>query len=337
MRILLTGGAGYVGSRVAAHLLEAGVGLTVVDKLMYGGEGLLPLLDHPRFSLVPEDIRNADLMRSLLAGMDGVIHMAAIVGDPACRVDLDASRSINLESTELLVRLAKEVGVGRFVFMSSCSNYGVVDADVIADEECPVNPLSFYAETKVLAEKAVLSAADKQFAACVLRCATVCGISNRMRFDLLVNEMARNAVLGKEILVYAPEAWRPFLHIRDAAEAIWCCLTATRTSVCGQVFNVVGENYRKRQLAELVAKHFPNAQIRVSDAKVDARDYRASAERIARILGFRPTHSIEQAFLEVARAVSGGVFNDPFDPFYEALPDAESLRKDLPSPAPVAT
>jgi nucleoside-diphosphate-sugar epimerase len=325
MRVLVTGGAGYVGSRVSAHLLETGMDVTVFDRLIYGGEGLLSLLDHPRFRFVAGDIRDEDAMRAAISDVDAVVHMAALVGEAACQVDPNATMSINYEGTQLVARVAEEVGVECFVFLSTCSNYGVSDPHVLADEDTPLRPLSLYAESKVLAEKAVLAAND-QLATCVLRLGTVCGLSPRMRFNLLINDMARSAALGKKISIYSPDAWRPFLHIRDAARVILHCLTVSSASVCGQVFNVVGENFPKRQLAELVLTHFPGVMVEQTDTTADPRDYRVTADRIALQLGFRPAHTIEEAFLEVATAVRCGVFNDPHRPIYEALPDIMHLH-----------
>lgn len=327
MRVLVTGGAGYVGSRVSAHLLEAALEVVVFDRLIYGGEGILSFLDHPQFHLLAEDIRDENAVRAAISDVNAVVHMAALVGDPACQVDPDSARSINLEGTKLIIRLAKQLGVERFIFVSSCSNYGISNPDVPADEDTPLNPLSLYAKSKVLAEQFVIDAASAQFSACVLRLATVCGLSPRMRFNLLVNDMARSAALGKRISLYGRNAWRPFLHIRDAARVILHCLTVPSGSVLGQVFNVVGENYQKWQLGEIAVKYFPDAMVEATNAEADLRDYRVTAERIAERVGFSPLYKVEEAFLEVASAVTRGVFNDPYCPLYEALPDVRSLRE----------
>lgn len=327
MRILVTGGAGYVGSRVSGHLLEAGMEVIVFDRLIYGGEGLLPHLDHPRLRVVAKDIRDQDALRAAMDSVDWVIHMAALVGEPACRVDPESTREINLGGSQFVVDLADELAVKGLLFISTCSNYGVADPNALADEDSPLRPLSLYAETKVLAEQLVLQATKRGLATCVLRLGTICGVSPRMRFNLLVNEMARSAVLGETISIYSPEAWRPFLHIRDAAEVIRYCLMSPVSSLSGQIFNVVGENYQKRQLAALVLKHFSEATVKTSNGQPDPRDYRVAAERIFQRLGFRPGHTVEQAFLEVARAVRERLFQEPHRPIYEALPDAQALKE----------
>jgi nucleoside-diphosphate-sugar epimerase len=333
MRVLLTGGAGYVGTRVSAHLLEAGLEILVFDKLLYGAEGLASLLDHPRFRFVAEDIRNLDALRTALSQVEVIVHMAAIVGESACQVDPNATRSINLDATERLVQLAQQTGIGRFLFVSTCSNYGVADPDVLANEDTPLRPLSLYAETKVLAERIVLQSASAQFATCVLRLGTICGLSPRMRFDLLVNDLARCAVLRKTISIHAPDAWRPFLHIREAGRVIQHCLTVPVDSVRGRVFNVVTDNYRKWELADLARKHFPEAPLQIKDGDRDLRDYRVSSDRIRQKLGFQMTRTTEQAFLEVAAAVERGVFRDPFSAIYELRPDVKALREESSQPS----
>jgi nucleoside-diphosphate-sugar epimerase len=327
MRILVTGGAGYIGSRVASHLLEAGMEVIVFDKMIYGGEGLLPLLDRPRFSLVVEDIRNEKVLRDAIQNVEAVVHLAAIVGEPACKVDSQAAFSINYEGSRLFVKLAKEQGVKRFIFISTCSNYGISDSSAYATEDSPLHPLGDYARSKVEAEKVILlEAAGNSFAPCVLRLGTVCGLSPRMRFNLLVNAMARAAALGNKISIFSPNAWRPLLHIHDAARVILHSLTAPLDSISGMVFNVINKNYQKWELVELAKKQFPDLKVEITDATEDPRDYRVTAERITRQLGFNPIHTVEEAFLEVVTAVRCGVFKDACLAIYEALPDQRYLQ-----------
>jgi nucleoside-diphosphate-sugar epimerase len=327
MKVLVTGGAGYVGSRLSAHLLSSGLDVIVFDKLLFAGEGILPFLDHPHFQLIVDDIRNEDALRVALHGVDAVVHLAALVGEAACQVDPEATRSINSGGTQLLLKIAQKVGLPRLIFVSTCSNYGVAEPNALADENSPLRPLSLYAGTKVEAEQFVLKSAGSRLEAVILRLGTICGLSTRMRFGLLVNDLARAAATGKSISIFSPDAWRPFLHIADSAEAIQLCLHAPADSIRGQVFNVVGENYQKRHLADLVKKHFPRAVITTTAAQTDLRDYRVASERIAKSLGYRPARTVEQAFLEMARAVAEGLFPDPFRPLYEALPASESSRE----------
>ena len=324
MHIVVTGGAGYIGTRVVQHLLDRGLRVTVFDKLLYGGEGLIPLVGHKHFHLVVGDIRSEPLLKSALSNVDAVVHLAAIVGDAACAVDPDSAYDINYRGAEIIARLASELKIERLIFVSTCSNYGVSDASTYADEDTPLNPLSLYAESKTRAERIILDSRTSPYGTCVLRLGTVCGLSARMRFNLMVNEMARAAALGERISVFSPAAWRPFLNINDAAHVIFYCLTTS--SLHGGVFNVVSENYQKCQLVDLVRKHYPHIMVDVSEKNADPRNYRVTAGRIAEQMGFKPAYTVEDAFLEVASAVRNGIFVDPHRALYEAVPDARRLR-----------
>jgi len=206
--------------------------------------------------------------------------------------------------------LADRLGLARAVFISTCSNYGLLDPNHLADEDTPLHPLSLYAQTKVDVERFALDF-EGSLCATVLRFGTICGLSGRMRFDLLVNDMARAAALDQTIELYRPQAWRPFLNVADAGRAVDHVLRAPVERIRRRVFNVVGENYQKTGLAEVARRHFPSVRIVVTEAQPDNRDYRVSAARIERELGFTPTHTIEGAFVEVADAVGDGVFVDP--------------------------
>lgn len=318
-KIVVTGGAGYIGSVVTGHLLAGGSEVQVFDKLVYGGESLLAFHAHPRFRFLKGDVRNRQHVIEALQGAEAVIHLAAIVGEPACSIDETAAWSVNYCGTETVLSAARECGVHGLIFVSTCSNYGISDPGQLADENFPLRPISHYARSKVKAEDYILNNAGP-VCATVLRLGTICGLSARMRFDLLVSEMARSAVLGEPIQLFAPEAWRPFLHVRDAARAIAQCLQSSDGLVRDKVFNVVSENYQKKQLADLVLKHYPGANISITEKKADLRDYRASGERISRELGFSAQLTVEDAFLETAAAVAQGVFRDPCWPGHSAVP-----------------
>lgn len=319
MRVLVTGGAGYVGSRLVADLIGAGAEVRVFDRLVYGGEALLPFFGHKHFQFIAGDIRNPDALASAMRGVDAVVHLAAIVGEQACALDEKAAVAINRDAALAALRLAEEQGVRRFVFLSTCSNYGISSPDSLADETAELKPLSLYARTKVEVEQACLGHNGKM-AVTVLRLGTICGLSGRMRFDLLISEMASAAAQQKQIEIYKPEAWRPFLHVADAARAIRHVLGSDTERVAKRVFNVVGGNFQKRMLLDLVLSHFPATPSVVTDAKPDNRDYRVSAARIEQELGFKPIHTIEDAFVETAAAVKAGVFHDTGWPGHSAVP-----------------
>jgi nucleoside-diphosphate-sugar epimerase len=309
-RVVVTGGAGYVGSVVTSHLLMAGFQVVVVDRMAAGGESLLGFVHRPDFELLVGDIRDSDVLDRALAGSAAVVHLAAIVGERACEVDQDEARSINLDGARSVLRAAARQHVARTVLVNTCSNYGVSSPDVLADEDAPLNPLGIYASSKVDAEHVGLSD-DSETSVCVLRLATICGLSPRMRFDLLVNDIARAAALGDPIELYAPDAWRPFLHICDAARALEWALRAPADIPRRRVFNVVGENYRKRDLVDLVRRHFPYTSFELTEAVVDPRDYRVSGERIRREGGFQPLYTVEDALVTIASAVRVGAFRNP--------------------------
>jgi nucleoside-diphosphate-sugar epimerase len=329
MHLLITGGAGYVGSHATATLLAAGLQVTVFDRLLYGGEALLPFLSHPRFRFVSGDVRDRDALRAAAVDVDGIVHLAAIVGEAACGTDDEAAWSINVEGTAAVLDVAARTDTARLLFISTCSNYGMAAATEIADETAPLRPLSRYAQAKVAAERLTLEHAISKRAT-VFRLGTICGLSARMRFDLLVSDMARAAVRGETIAIFAPDAWRPFLHVHDAARAILCWANAATDAVGGRVFNVVGENYRKRDLAALVRLHFPSADVTVTDRVPDARDYRVTAALIAQALNFTAERTVEDAFRETADAIAAGFFRDPMWHGHSAIPlDPAALRRVL--------
>jgi len=317
--VLVTGGAGYVGSRVSAHLLHAGYRIIVFDKLVYGGEALLPFHRHARFTLVRGDVRDREAVAAVLVGVDAVVHCAAVVGEPACSVDPEQSWSINVEGSKSVLAAARAAQLSRFIFVSTCSNYGIAKPGELATEDTPLNPLSDYARAKVECERLALAAAPPP-ATTVLRLGTICGVAARMRFDLLVSEMAKKCARGERIEIFSPDAWRPFLHILDAARAIELILRASSTQIERRIFNVVGENYQKRGLVELARRHFPEVKIALADENPDLRDYRVDGSLITRELGFKPAYTVEDAFCETAKAVGEGAFRDPDWPGHSAIP-----------------
>lgn len=319
MQILVTGGAGYVGSRMTAHLLQAGFSVTAFDKLIYGGEALLPFHRHERFNFIRGDVRDANAVARALDGVDAVVHLAAVVGEPACSIDVAQSWSINVDGMKNMFAAARQARTNRFIFISTCSNYGVAKLGELASEDSALNPLSEYARAKVECERLILAEAPPP-ASTVLRLGTICGLSGRMRFDLLVSEMAKKCALGEKIEIFSPDAWRPFLHMLDAARAVELILNASTNQIAQRVFNVVGENYQKRGLVALAQRHFPKIEIVVTDKNPDLRDYRVDGSRIERELGFKPRYTVEDAFCETAQAVSDGIFRDPDWAGHSAIP-----------------
>ena len=319
MRILVTGGAGYVGSVLATELLQVGHFVRVFDALMFGGESLLSIYNHPNFEFIRGDGRNSKETADALDSMDAVIHLAAIVGEPACLQFPELAQTTNLEATIALVDQAKALGIPRFVFTSTCSNYGISDTSVLADEQTPLNPISLYSETKVQAEQYVVTSASDSFSPTVLRLATAYGLSPRMRFDLLINELVRDAVSKKWVVIYGPESWRPFVHVKDIARAIASLLDTPTDTISGSTFNVGAnsENYQKAQLGELIRKHIPYADVEIMERKRDPRSYRVSFDKIQDTLGFRVSRTVADGIAEIGDALATGVINDGFASSYD--------------------
>jgi nucleoside-diphosphate-sugar epimerase len=319
MRVLVTGGAGYVGSRLVAHLLAHGHAVRVFDRLLYGGEALLPLTALPGFDLRVGDVRDGATLAAALDGVEAVIHLAGIVGEPACNVDPAFAWSVNQGAVPTLLQAARQATVRQLLFISTCSNYGVAAPNTEVDEDAPLNPVSDYARAKVLSERAVLGDNDLPVAT-VLRLGTICGLSARMRFDLLVNEMARDTVLQRPVTIFAPAAWRPFLHIDDAAEAMRRVLQADPARINRRVLNVVGENHQKTGLIAIAKAYRPDMAVSIVDKQPDLRDYRVNGARFAAAIGFRPSRSVASAFREVAHAVRDGLFANTDWPGHSATP-----------------
>jgi nucleoside-diphosphate-sugar epimerase len=318
--ILVTGGAGYLGSTLVPVLLARGHTVRVLDSLAVGdGSALLQVWGRDGFDFVAGDVRDHDTRALALRGVDTVVHLAAIVGDPACSRDPDLARMVNVDGALSLLEESRSAGVERFVLASTCSNYGkLAEGDEFATEEWELRPVSLYAETKVRAEVEVLAAAGSGLVSTCLRFATVYGAAPRMRFDLTVNEFARDALVRGELVIYGEQFWRPYVHVRDAAHAVAIVLDAPAERVRGAVFNVgaTGENFRKQDLVELLLARLPETKVERVSRTEDPRDYRVSFEKVKATLGFEPMRTVPQGIDEILGLLRSGVVSDPFDARY---------------------
>lgn len=336
--VLVTGAAGYIGSVLVRQLLDAGYRVRAVDNLRFGGESLLGVLDHEDFEFVLADVQDDEAMRGALAGTWAVAHLAAIVGDPACRVEPELARSVNLEASKRLYQAAEVAGVERFVFASTCSNYGKMsDPDSYVDENSALSPVSLYAETKVAFEQFLLG--SSRSASCrptCLRFSTVYGLSPRMRFDLTVNEFTREVALSRELTVFGESFWRPYCHVRDLARSVATVLGAPLATVAFEVFNVgnTDENYQKSKIIEVLRTAVPDARVSVVHKQEDPRDYRVSFAKIQRVLGFSITRTVPEGVREILDAVRGGVFPDPDSAKYGNTPGTSAFPRHAVSPPP---
>ena len=305
-----------MGSVTADLLLRAGHTVRVLDSLSHGGQALLGLYPQEGFEFINGDVRSLPTVERALEDVEAVVHLAAIVGDPACSRQQDLAREVNLEASVQLINSAEKAGVAAFVFASTCSNYGrVTDPTQYVSEDAPLAPVSLYAETKVAVEQSLLRGPgqDKQMAATVLRFATVFGVSPRMRFDLTVNEFTLEILTKKHLVVFGEQFWRPYLHVRDAARAIGMVIEADASSVGGQVFNV-GDNAENFQKETLIAKILDVLQLEADIERVvrneDPRDYRVAFDKIQDTLGFRISRTVDDGIAEVADLIGNGVITD---------------------------
>jgi nucleoside-diphosphate-sugar epimerase len=333
MNILVTGGAGYVGSTLVPMLLVKGHRVRVLDSLLHDGRSLLGVWAHSGFEFQLNDVRDRKALRNAVSQMDAVVHLAAIVGDPACARQPNVAREVNLDASLALLEESEAAGVSRFLFASTCSNYGKMsDPEQYVDETSEVRPVSLYAETKVAVERAMLES-NGSMCKTPLRFATLFGVSPRMRFDLTVNEFTMELLTKKHLVVFGEQFWRPYVHVRDAARAVDLVLSAAPERVCGQVFNVgsTGQNYSKKQLIELVCVYAPDAAVEYVHKDEDPRDYRVSFARIKEQLDFEPHYTVRDGIREIAQLVGTAVitdFDDPAD--YNTARAPQPLRNTLP-------
>jgi nucleoside-diphosphate-sugar epimerase len=310
MRILVTGGAGYIGATTTRELLSAGHEVTVLDSLLHGQDEVAAALEAAGARVVRGDVRDSAMRREVLRDAEAVVHLAAIVGDPACAKDPELSHAVNVEATRALVA---EAAAERFVFASTCSNYGrMADPLVPVDETAPLVPVSLYAEQKVQVERELLA---RDGVVTCLRFATIYGVAERMRFDLTVNEFTRDLWDGRTLEVYGEQFWRPYVHVGDAARAVAMVLAAPAERIAGRVFNVghSDENYRKLDLVGLIRERLPHANVRFVHRDEDPRDYRVSFERIRSELGFDPVMRVPDGVAELLVGLEEQRFGDPFD------------------------
>lgn len=314
--VLVIGGAGYIGSALLPKLLDRGYRVHLLDLLLYGTDPIQPFLDHPHLKIIQADFRQVDKVVEATLSADAVIHLGAIVGDPACALDENLTTEINLMATRMIAEVAKGSEVGRFIFASTCSVYGASDQKL--DERSALNPVSLYARSKIASERVLLKMADDTFAPTILRFGTIYGLSGRTRFDLVVNLLTAKAVAERKITIFGGDQWRPFIHVDDAALAILQALEAPLPVVRNQVLNVGSneQNYTIRQIGDLVHAAVPEADIDEMNASVDPRNYWVSFNKIRDVLNFKPHWTVEKGIAQVLEALRSGKVGDYRDARY---------------------
>jgi nucleoside-diphosphate-sugar epimerase len=313
--VLVVGGAGYIGSTLVRGLLSDGYRVRVLDSLEFGDTSIRALYHNPDFEVVRGDFRCVEPVVRATQGVDAVIHLGGIVGDPACALDEDLTLETNLAATSLLAEVCRGAGISRLLFASSCSVYGT--AEEMVDEDAAVNPVSLYAATKVDSEKVLLAARNQSLHPVIFRLATVFGWSYRPRFDLVVNLLTARAMREGKITIYNGEQWRPFIHVEDVSQAFRMALVAPLEQVSGRVYNTGSSfmNFTLRQLADMIQRLEPELDVDYVDND-DIRNYRVSFERIRRELGYQCHVSMETGIRGLQEALRRGAVEDYREPVY---------------------
>lgn len=306
MRILVTGGAGYVGSLLSRKLLAKGYQVRVMDALWYGKQSISDCLTHENFELVEEDIRNLTSTVRAMKDVDAVVHLASIVGMPASSIEPRTSEEINYLATKNIAELCQLHGIGTYIFASTCSVYGSQPEKIIT-EKSKTSPLDYYAKQKFLSERAIgwLNTAPT-----ILRFGTLFGLSPRMRFDLVINLFIAKALKEKKITVFGGNQYRPFLHVEDAAESIIFALEKDLTGT----YNIMSENFTILNAAKKI-KELTNCEIQISNENEDKRNYNVSAQKIKDI-GFKPEKNVEFAFNQIKKALEDQLITDYTEKIY---------------------
>ncbi len=314
--VLVIGGAGYIGSALLPKLLDQGCRVRILDRFLYGYEPIQDLLDHPRLELLEGDFRHVEKVVQGMQGMDSVVHLGAIVGDPASALDERVTVAVNLTATQMIAQVAKACGVPRFVFASTCSVYGA--SDELLDEQSPVNPISLYGRTKLAAEQGLLRMADESFAPTVLRFSTIYGFSGRTRFDLVVNLLTAMAKIDGRITIHGGDQWRPFVHVDDAALGVASVLRAPLSVVGNETFNIGSDdqNYTIQQVGEMIHEQVFAAELIVAGDDVDKRNYRVNFAKVNQALDYKPQWTVQKGIQQVLEAVASGAVVDFRDKRY---------------------
>lgn len=314
-KVLVTGGAGYVGCVLIPKLLDAGHSVVVYDLMLFGPDGLAP---HADLQIVSGDIRDIPKISEALEGVESVIHLASISNDPSFELDPALSKSINYDSFEPMILACKSAGVKRFVYASTSSVYGVSSEPEVT-EESPLVPLTDYNKYKGLSEPILLRYQSPGFTTVIVRPATVCGYSPRMRLDLTVNILTNHAVNKRLITVFGGAQMRPNIHIDDLAELYVWLLVAPKHKIAGEVFNFGSQNLTVSDIADrvraVVEEEMPeNAPIRIeTTASNDLRSYHISSKKIAEKLDYVPRRSLEEAVRDICAAFKAGRLPRSFD------------------------
>ena len=312
--ILVIGGAGYIGSVLVRKLLAKGLKVRVLDKLIYkNGSSIHDLLEEDKFTFINGNFGDEELVNRALSDITDVVLLAALVGDPICKKYPELAKKTNLEYPKKLIQILNGKGISKFVFTSTCSNYGLRGDDTLAREDSELNPQSLYAESKVEFERSIMESLEKiDYSPTILRLSTAFGMSNRMRFDLTISEFTKDLALGKNLIVYDENTWRPYCNVSDISNAIIKVLEAPEGKVFGQVFNIGSDenNYTKKMILDLISKHIKDTRIEYKTGGFDPRNYRVSFNKVKEVLNFKTKFNAEDSIKQLILAIENNLFDD---------------------------
>lgn len=311
--ILIIGGAGYIGPMVTDSLLAAGHKVTCFDAFLYENNScIVPFLSNPNYRFVYGDLRDLAALDAALEGITDVVLLAGLVGDPITKKYPEASKAINDLGIMRCIDHLNGKGLDRVVFVSTCSNYGLIANDKLADENFALSPLSLYAKSKVAAEQHLLAGKGKvDYTPTILRFATAFGLAPRMRFDLTVNEFTRDLAIGRELTVFDAQTWRPYCHVKDFGRLIQMVIQARDADIAFEVFNAGGEvnNFTKQGVVNTILTLLPDAKVKYQEHGSDPRNYRVSFAKVRNKLGFEPQYTVLYGVTELLSAIKQRVFD----------------------------
>lgn len=307
-KILLIGGGGYVGNSLAHYFLKKKHQVTILDNFIYNHKSTLNnLISFSTLKVIEEDILNRSALKKIINNCDIVIVLAGLVGDPITKKYPEYASRINDLGVKNSIDITFENKIRKLIFISTCSNYGLISEDKLADEQHPLNPISLYAKSKVDAEKYIMSFENRNIftSTTILRFATAFGVSNRMRFDLTINHFVKDALIDNKLVVYDSDTWRPYCHLQDFNNIIEKVIFASQKDVDFQIFNAGSEinNYTKEMIVKEISKKFNNLDLKIVEGGHDRRNYKVDFNKIKKTLNFKPIFSVNDGIEEIIQYI----------------------------------
>lgn len=300
--VLLIGGAGYIGTVLTKNLIRSGYNVSIFDKFIYLNKNEIKKnIKSKKLKLIKGDTRNISQIFSAIKECDMVVHLAEMVGDPLCEQKPDKTFEINFLASISIANICKNLEISKFIYLSSCSVYGENKDDKLLTENSKINPLSTYAKLKDLCEKSIIKNLGNNCQPCIIRLGTVYGNSMRPRYDLVINLFSGLIANNKKITINGGDQWRPFIHVEDVSRAITTILKSKQSKVNGQVFNIVGENFKIKDIGNIINKKFPKAEIKYEKKSKDLRDYKVSAKKAEKTLSFKAKKRIKDEIVQMIK------------------------------------